>query len=439
MNTVREATLIFTLITWSSLMFGSTIDLQNNTNPIFSNFVTYSQNRASLEQELILADTICTSTSRDTFSVNTSDKATDYIWSLPTGAFIYKKVSDTTIIIDWSNATLGANNICVIAKNTCGTSSNSCIDIFIEECNTKPIAEDDFEITSFNTPQTIHVQTNDRDPNGDELTTLLDSTSMPGHGTLSILKLAIIYTPDTDYIGTDSFQYIICDNNHPSLCDTATVTITIDHQAPIANNDMATTNANTPILIPVQENDEDPEGGVLSTTLDSLNLPLNGVVRIEGQDIIYIPDPNFTGIDRFDYIICDDGNPTKCSEATVTVSVTNSPPIAINDTINTTINNAINIEVLLNDLDNENDNLNVTIDSSHLPTNGAITIDGSSIIYTPIVGFNGDDQFNYIVCDDGNPILCDTAMVLVYVGNSHPIAVTDSLIITSKWCADSKY
>jgi len=428
---VREATLIFILIAMGFSVFGSNLACQNRTDSISKNFATHIQGSTNLLQNNISVDTICTSTSRDTLYITSVEKAIDYEWSLPSGAFIFKQLSDTAIIVDWNNAALGLGNICVTAQNTCGTSESSCLEVFIEACNTKPIAEDDFEITNFNTPVTINVQNNDRDANGDELSTLLDTSSTPNHGTLSILKLAIVYTPEQDYIGMDSFQYIVCDNNHPSLCDTAQVNITIDHQAPIANNDMAATNANTSILIPVQDNDEDPEGGLLITIIDSLNLPLNGDVRIDGQNIIYTPNADFTGVDRFDYIICDDGNPTKCSEATITISVTNSPPIAINDTINTTINNAITIEVLLNDLDIENGNLNTTLDGSQLPTNGVLSIDGNDIIYTPIVGFNGTDQFHYIVCDDGNPILCDTAIVIVNVNNNFPIAINDTLIITS--------
>jgi gliding motility-associated-like protein len=36
----------------------------------------------------------------------------------------------------------------------------------------------------------------------------------------------------------------------------------------------------------------------------------------------YTPNPGFTGTDSFDYEVCDDGIPSSCSQATVTIEVT---------------------------------------------------------------------------------------------------------------------
>jgi len=79
--------------------------------------------------------------------------------------------------------------------------------------------------------------------------------------------------------------------------------------------------------------------------------------------------------------------------------------------VNTTINNSIIIDVQNNDTDPENGILSTLIDHNNLPSNGEITLDGNDIIYTPFINFSGIDQFNYIVCDDDTPILCDTAIV----------------------------
>ncbi|NJN77888.1 MAG: cadherin-like domain-containing protein, partial [Saprospiraceae bacterium] len=52
--------------------------------------------------------------------------------------------------------------------------------------------------------------------------------------------------------------------------------------------------------------------------------------------------------------------------------------------------------------------------------------------YTPNAGFEGADTFSYVVCDDGVPSLCDTAIVVITVqpdnngtGNNPPVAVSD--------------
>ncbi len=48
--------------------------------------------------------------------------------------------------------------------------------------------------------------------------------------------------------------------------------------------------------------------------------------------------------------------------------------------------------------------------------------------YTPDADFNGTDSFTYEVCDDGMPVLCDTATVTVTVTpvNDPPVANDDT-------------
>jgi hypothetical protein len=52
------------------------------------------------------------------------------------------------------------------------------------------------------------------------------ATSVPANGTVvNNADGTITYTPDPDYNGPDSFDYLICDKD--GACDTATVTIDV--------------------------------------------------------------------------------------------------------------------------------------------------------------------------------------------------------------------
>ncbi len=106
----------------------------------------------------------------------------------------------------------------------------------------RPEAVDDKTITTFNTPVTIPVPTNDisgdtiivigvLDPTSGDL---LPTTTTVNGGTAVINPDGTItYTPATDFEGVDSFQYVICDESaDTALCgpndvDTAWVFITI--------------------------------------------------------------------------------------------------------------------------------------------------------------------------------------------------------------------
>ncbi len=89
--------------------------------------------------------------------------------------------------------------------------------------NQAPDAQNDTISLCKNSTTTINVQNNDTDSNGDPLTTYI----FAGHvnGAFSISGTAITYTPNNNYIGTDTIIYYVCDNGTPSLCDTAIVFI----------------------------------------------------------------------------------------------------------------------------------------------------------------------------------------------------------------------
>jgi hypothetical protein len=76
----------------------------------------------------------------------------------------------------------------------------------------------------------------------------------------------------------------------------------------------------------------------------------------------------------------------------------NNPPNGQNDTASTTAGTAVTIPVLANDTDPDGDPLK--LDLIYEVPNGAATISGSSIIYTPKAGFTGTDTFKYRVIDD---------------------------------------
>lgn len=98
----------------------------------------------------------------------------------------------------------------------------------IVEVNDAPVAVDDTYTTSEDTPLTVVVPGvlgNDTDVEGDTLTAGL--VSGPAHGTLTLYADgSFIYTPDTGWLGTDSFTYAASDGTANSNPATVTLTVT---------------------------------------------------------------------------------------------------------------------------------------------------------------------------------------------------------------------
>ncbi|WP_188375416.1 Ig-like domain-containing protein, partial [Winogradskyella haliclonae] len=229
------------------------------------------------------------------------------------------------------------------------------------------------------------------------------------------------YTPNTDFVGEDSFTYEVCDAGNPIACDTATVTIevapvpTSGNEPPVANDDTNTTEVDTPVSGTVLSNDFDPDGDPITVTGNTD--PANGTVVVNPDGTYtYTPNPGFEGEDSFEYTICDDNTPTPaCDTATVTIQVIPNDgniTVANDDAYNGEVDNDITGNVTDNDNDPEGDNFTVTANTD--PANGTLVINpDGTFTYTPNPGFTGTDSFTYTITDDnGNPA-SDTATVYI--------------------------
>jgi len=323
------------------------------------------------------------------------------------------------------------------SDNLCDTAN---VTIVVNPINDPPVAVDDSETTPEDTPVTIEVHTNDSDvEDGTPLdpcsVTILDT---PANGVVTIggpPGCELVYTPNPNYNGTDTFLYEICDSGN--LCDTAIVDVTItpENDPPVAVDDAEVTDEDTPIIIPVTTNDSDTEdGSPLDPCLVTvISQPANGTIAIGGPptcELTYTPDPNYNGNDSFIYEVCDSDNLCDTANVTIIVNPINDPPIAVDDSETTPEDTPVSIEVHQNDTDVEDvplDSCSVTILDT--PANGVVTIGGPpgcELVYTPNPNYNGTDTFLYEICDSGN--LCDTAVVDVTITseNDPPVAVDDA-------------
>ncbi|MDC7998414.1 Ig-like domain-containing protein, partial [Gilvibacter sediminis] len=180
------------------------------------------------------------------------------------------------------------------------------------------------------------------------------------------------------YTGEDTFEYTICDNGTPALCDTAVVTITINDDngnITVANDDAYNTTPDTPVTGNVSDNDNDPEGDNQTVNTTPVSGPANGTLVLNADGSFeYTPNPGFEGTDQFVYSVCDDGTPVACDEATVYITVGGilNTTDAIDDINNTFQDTAVSGNVLTNDEDFEGDNQTVTGNTD--PANGTVVV-----------------------------------------------------------------
>src|SRR5262249_26501414 len=151
--------------------------------------------------------------------------------------------------------------------------------------NHPPLAGDDLLSTPQDTPLTFALASllsNDSDPDGNPLT--LISGTAPIHGSIvDHHDGSVTYTPNTGFVGNDSFTYTISDGHGGTAIATVTVTVgggeTSANHPPVVGDDALSTNQDTPLtitLVALLTNDHDPDRDAL--TIVGGTPPTNGSI-----------------------------------------------------------------------------------------------------------------------------------------------------------------
>jgi YD repeat-containing protein len=290
-----------------------------------------------------------------------------------------------------------------------------------------PTAVDDTGVqVDLNTPKSIDVLDNDSDPNGDQLS--ITAVTPPTNGTASIIDVSgedwVKYTPNTGYLGTDSFTYTITDGQS-SVTANVSVAVVTDNDPPVAVNDAVSTNEDQAKTINPLSNDSDPESQSLS--LGSITAPSNGSAVKSGNSVIYTPAANFSGSDSFTYNVSD-GALTSSATVSITINAVNDTPVANNDSITTNEDTAKTFNPRINDTDVETPSSSLTISAKTNGSKGTVAIvsSGAQLRYTPNANANGSDSFTYTIKDGSNATDTATVSVAISPVNDNINAINDS-------------
>ncbi|NUU16586.1 tandem-95 repeat protein [Cellulomonas humilata] len=265
-----------------------------------------------------------------------------------------------------------------------------------------PLAVDDTWTTTVNTPVTVGA------PGvlGNDLGMVLTAgtPSLPTHGTVALDPSgALVYTPDLDFSGTDTFTYVATDG---PLSDQATVTIVVTPAA--TDDDLGTVPPNvtsTGTAPGILANDT---GSVLTVT--AVGTPAHGTVTVDPDGSwAYTPPAGWGGTDTFTYTATDAAGQTV--GATVTVHVT--PPVQLASASDDHATGAPGTPTTLLELTNDapGDHLawalpsvrlldpvgGLPVSSVTVPGEGVWTVVSGQVRFTPVPGFQGDADLGYQV------------------------------------------
>ena len=321
-----------------------------------------------------------------------------------------------------NNDYVGTDSFTFKANDGEDDSNVSSITITIVEPNSQPTADNQtlsFLEDSLNNSITL----TGNDPDGDTLTyTIISSTT---NGTLNCTNENCTYTPNSNYVGSDSFTFKVNDGTLDSSTATISIDVTAVNDAPIAQDLNLNTNEDTDLNFNLLGTDVD--GDTLTYTI--ISSTTNGTLNCTVDACVYSPNANYVGSDSFTYKVNDGTIDSNIATGTITVSSINDTPVTSNDSVSTNEDTSFDLSSILisNSSDIDGDSLNYEIVS--FPSNGTISGTHPNLVYTPYLDFNGTDTLSYRVHDGTSFSNTSTITVNVLPVNDNP--VSSNLMLTT--------
>lgn len=160
---------------------------------------------------------------------------------------------------------------------------------------------------------TIDVLANDSEVDANTLSL----TASPANGGAEISGSQIVYTPDVDFFGTDSFRYGVTGNDGTQLSATVNITVNDINDVPVAVDDSFTIIEDNVLALALGGNDTDVDDGIASFEVSG---SFQGTVSGTGTSLSYTPPLDFVGEVSFQYRAVDSRDGVS-NVASVTIDV----------------------------------------------------------------------------------------------------------------------
>ncbi|MEP7853032.1 tandem-95 repeat protein, partial [Vibrio parahaemolyticus] len=272
---------------------------------------------------------------------------------------IVNGIATFTPTADWS----GSEALTFTATDPSGESVSQTVNFTV--ASVADIVADKATVVE-DTPTIIKVLGNDTFEGTDKVVSL-DTNNGPANGTVSVNPDgSVTYTPNDNYQGTDSFTYIVTSGG-VSESTTVSVDVTPVNDAPVAKDDTAITDEDTPVTIDVLPNDNGIDGDKLS--IQSASVPeAQGKVEIVDGKLVFTPAENFNGDAEITYTVTD-GELTDAAKVTVTVNPVNDAPTIKVDAVESITEDAVSTDTVVatltvRDTDTPEDQLTVSLENN---------------------------------------------------------------------------
>ena len=305
-------------------------------------------------------------------------------------------------------------------RDTAGNTSSATAYAYV---STLPnLGADSFSIDEDTAAHSLDLLANDSDVDAGQTLTIT-AVTQPANGSVTLQggDQPVLYTPNPNFAGVDTFTYTVSDGLVETT-QTVTVNVTNTADAPTVTADTATVQEDSTTTIDVLANDSDVSGVALG--IHSFGQGANGSVTQSGTQLIYTPNADFSGVDTFTYTATDGAGGTASTTVTVTVEAVNDAPTAPPVALTVNEDSSVTFDPLAQASDAEGNV--ITLSEIGTASMGEVTqnADGT-VTFTPNADTNGNDSFSYVITD-GDLSSTVTVSLTVTPVNDLPVVTDDT-------------
>ena len=313
----------------------------------------------------------------------------------------------------------GSDTFTVTVSDAKGLSASQTVSVTVAAVNDVPtFAVASQSVSTNEDTATAAITLGAADVDGDALTY---TAAVPSNGTVQVSGSTVIYTPKANFNGSDSFVVTASDGKGGTATQTINVSVAAVNDAPVysAPTQSVSTNEDTAKAITLAATDVD--GDTLTYTAAA---PARGTVAVSGSTVTYTPSLNFNGTDSFIVTASDGKGGTATQTINVAVASVNDAPAfgAPAQSVSTNEDTAT-AAITLAATDVDGDTLTYTAAS---PSNGSVQVNGSTVIYTPKLNYNGTDSFVVTASDGKGGTTTQTINVAIAPVNDLPVIAADA-------------
>ena len=264
------------------------------------------------------------------------------------------------------------------------------VSLLLTACNQLPKSQS--QTAYLDEDSSVEITLGASDPDG--TVSAYEITAEPMSGRLLIEIPKVVYVPNPDYFGSDSFSFRVRDDSG-AFSDDSRISLVVNavNDSPIAQpGEITLAEDSSGVFV--------PESSDIDGAVERYGIAFQayyGKVAVNGNELVYTPQAAYHGPDNFSFVAIDnEGAKSAPAKVEILVTSVNDAPIADTKRIQTDEDEETSVRLSGTDADGSIASYEIV----QYPGNGQLSEKGSRITYTPNRDFHGQDTFTYRVIDD---------------------------------------